>query len=272
MNRGYTAPKTERLSLSLGVTKAGRMNDFFEAYNVGASVADYPGLDLPTAVYPENVWPTDAASFQPGVEAWFAATAKAGRVMLRIFADALQLPAGFFDGYTDHSIDVLRINNYALPEGEIVELDGDLIGMGEHTDFGIVTLLWADQVAGLQVLDRTGAWHDVSPAPGTLLINLGDLTNRWTNERWKSTLYRVKPPVVDGTIRRRRSAAFFLDGNVDAVITALTGCVEPGESPLYALITVGDRITAKLRGSRGLVSNEEGTEREAARVQVAGRY
>jgi isopenicillin N synthase-like dioxygenase len=272
VNRGYTAPKTERLSLSLGVTQAERMNDFFEAFNVGASAADYPGLELPATVYPANVWPTDAPLFQPGVEAWFAAAAGAGRVMLRIFADALQLPRGFFDGYTDHSIDVLRINNYALPAGEKVVLDGDLIGMGEHTDFGIVTLLWADRVAGLQVLDRAGIWHDVSPAPGALLINLGDLTSRWTNERWKSTLHRVKPPVQGGTIHRRRSAAFFLDGNVDAIITALPGCVQPGESPLYAPITVGDHITAKLRGSRGLVANEVGSEREAARVTAAGRY
>ena len=124
------------------------------------------------------------------------------------------------------------MNNYALPPGEIV-LDGDLIGMGEHTDYGIVTVLWADQVRGLQVLAADGSWNDVSPLPGALLVNLGDLTNRWTNERWKSTLHRVKPPIVDGTIKRRRSAAFFHDGNIDAVISALP--VLRGRRPPAAL-------------------------------------
>jgi isopenicillin N synthase-like dioxygenase len=141
--------------------------------------------------------------------------------------------------------------------------------MGEHTDFGIVTLLWADDVKGLQVLDADGAWHDVSPLPGALLINFGDLMARWTNERWRSTLHRVKPPIVDGTIRRRRSAAFFLDGNHDALIAALPGVVPAGESPLYPPITVAEHIAAKLAGSRDLQVNTAGTEREAERVTAS---
>ncbi|MGA1836379.1 2-oxoglutarate and iron-dependent oxygenase domain-containing protein [Herbiconiux sp. 11R-BC] len=269
VNRGYTPPKTERLSLSLGVEKPERMNDFFEAFNVGVATSDFPGLSLPESVYPENVWPAEAPGFEPRVEAWFAAASAVGRVLLRIFEDALGLAPGYFAPFTDHSIDVLRINNYALPDGLDVTLEGDLVGMGEHTDFGIVTLLWADRVAGLQVLGSDGSWNDVMPEPGALLINLGDLTGRWTNENWKSTLHRVKPPVIDGTIRRRRSAAFFLDGNVDATVSTLPTCLTPGEPELYAPITVGDHITAKLNGSRGLVRNTDGTEREAARVEAS---
>ena len=129
-----------------------------------------------------------------------------------------------------------------------------------------MTLLWADDVKGLQVLCDDGSWNDVSPLPGALLVNLGDLTARWTNEQWKSTLHRVKPPVINGSIKRRRSAAFFFDGNVDAVISTLPGCVEPGSTELYAPITVGDHIAAKLRGSRDLTKNSDDTEREAQRV------
>jgi isopenicillin N synthase-like dioxygenase len=270
INRGYTAPKTERLSLSLGVEKAERMNDFFEAFNVGFTAADYPHLDLGgEAGYAENIWPEETTAFEGNVNEWLRQANGAARVLTRIFADALKLDEGFFDEYIDHSLSVLRMNNYALPDGEKVTLDQDLIGMGEHTDFGIVTLLWADDVKGLQVLGRDGDWHDVSPAPGALLVNLGDLTNRWTNERWMSTLHRVKPPVIDGAIRRRRSAAFFLDGNIESVISTLPGMVEPGQTELYPPITVGDHITAKLEGSRGLVSNVYDTERDAARVEVA---
>lgn len=266
VNRGYSAPRSERLSLSLGVEKAERMNDFFEAFNVGATAADYAHADLDPDMYSENIWPVESDTFQGDVELWMSHARAVARVMMGIFTDALGLPAGYFDTYTDHSLDVLRMNNYALPEGERVELDGDLIGMGEHTDFGIVTLLWADDVRGLQVLDADGGWNDVSPLPGALLVNLGDLTARWTNERWRSTLHRVKPPVIDGRIKRRRSAAFFFDGNVDAVITTLPGCVAEGETELYGPITVGEHIEAKLNGSRGLVNNTNDTEREAGRV------
>ena len=267
VNRGYSPPKTESLSLSLGVEQASRMNDFFEAFNVGASQASYPHAPgLPQPDYAENTWPM-VAGFQTAVEAWSAEAGRVARTLTRVFADALGLPADFFDRLTDHSLDVLRMNNYALPEGT-VHLDGDLTGMGEHTDYGIVTVLWADQVAGLQVLGSDGGWHDVMPADGALLVNLGDVTARLTNERWTSTLHRVKPPIVDGTIRRRRSAAFFHDGDVEAVIAPLPSCVGPADPPRYLPVTVGEHIAAKLRGSRAGVVNTE-AEREAARVLAA---
>ncbi|CAN5148601.1 2-oxoglutarate and iron-dependent oxygenase domain-containing protein [soil metagenome] len=264
INRGYSPPKAESLSLSLGVESASRMNDFFEAFNVGAAASDYPGLGLEgEADYAENVWP-EVPKFRLKVERYFAEAQRVSRTLTDIFAAALGLPARFFDAFTDHSIDVLRMNNYALPPGT-VDLDGDLIGMSEHTDFGIVTVLWADQVRGLQVLGADGSWNDVSPDDDALLINLGDLTARWTNERWQSTLHRVKPPIVDGTITRRRSAAYFHDGNADAVIAALATCVAPGEPPIYEPITVSEHIAAKLAGSRAGQLNTSAT-REAARV------
>ncbi|MEO5834985.1 MAG: 2-oxoglutarate and iron-dependent oxygenase domain-containing protein [Nakamurella sp.] len=271
INRGYTAPRSEQLSLSLGVESATRMNDFFEAFNIGATAADYPTADpavLAGNAYTANIWPAETTDFEARTRAWFAHAGQVARTLTRIFADALDLPSDFFAAYTDHSLDVLRMNNYALPPGEIV-LDGDLLGMGEHTDYGIVTVLWADQVRGLQVLAADGSWNDVSPLPGALLVNLGDLTNRWTNERWQSTLHRVKPPIVDGAIMRRRSAAYFHDGNIDAVIAALPSCVDDTHPVLYPPITVGDHIQAKLNGSRGLTLNASGTERDAARVTSA---
>lgn len=268
INRGYSPPKSESLSLSLGVESATRMNDFFEAFNIGVTSADYPGLELPEADYAENLWPREAPEFEAAVAAYFTEAARVARTLTTIFADALDLPGGFFDRFTDHSLDVLRMNNYALPPGT-VDLDGDLTGMGEHTDYGIVTVLWADQAPGLQVLGADGAWHDVQPADGALLVNLGDLMARWTNERWLSTLHRVKPPIVDGTIQRRRSAAYFHDGNIDALIETLPSCI--GEGSRYEPVTVADHIRAKLAGSRGLQSNTNAP-REAARVLAAQRY
>jgi isopenicillin N synthase-like dioxygenase len=269
VNRGYTPPKSEQLSLSLGVESATRMNDFFEAFNIGEGVDAYPDLDLPAEHYADNVWPADVPNFAERTLAWFAEAGRVARTLTTIFADALGLSAGYFATFTDHSLDVLRMNNYALPPGDI-ELDADLTGMGEHTDYGIVTVLWADRVAGLQILAEDGSWNDVMPEPGALLVNLGDLTARWTNEVWRSTLHRVKPPVVDGRIERRRSAAYFHDGNVDAVIATLPGVVGAGDVDLYSPITVAEHISAKLAGSRNLVPNSR-AEREAARVVNAAR-
>ena len=66
--------------------------------------------------------------------------------------------------------------------------------LGAHTDYGIVTVLYADPVPGLQIVGPDGRWHDVVPEPGALLINLGDITAQWTNDRWRSTIHRVAPP------------------------------------------------------------------------------
>jgi isopenicillin N synthase-like dioxygenase len=266
VNRGYSPPKSENLSLSLGVESATRMNDFFEAFNIGATRADFPGLDLPAVEYADNNWPAETPRFEAAVSAYFAAAGEVARTLCRVFADALGERGDYFEPFTDHSIDVLRMNNYALPPGT-VDLDGDLTGMGEHTDYGIVTVLWADRVAGLQVLGDDKHWHDVMPAEGALLINLGDMTARWTNERWLSTLHRVKPPIVDGRIQRRRSAAYFHDGNIDAVIRTLPSCLAPGEEPLPP-ITVAEHLAAKLAGSRGGQANT-GATRDADRVLSA---
>ena len=271
INRGYSPPKSESLSLSLGVESASRMNDFFEAFNIGASAADYPHVaELPQPDYAANVWP-EVDGFEAQVSAYFAEAARVARTMTRIFADALGLDDDFFPTRTDHSLDVMRMNNYALPPGTDVTLDGDLVGMSEHTDFGIVTILWADQVRGLQVLGADGSWNDVSPADGALLINLGDITAHLTNERWTSTLHRVKPPVVDGTIERRRRVAFLHDGHVDTVIRTLPSCVDDEHPDLYEPITIAEHIAAKLRGSRAGVRNDSAT-RESARVLASDRY
>ncbi|MDX2358507.1 isopenicillin N synthase family dioxygenase [Dietzia sp. PP-33] len=264
-NRGYSPPRSEALSLSLGVESAGKMNDFFEAFNVGVEARSFPGLGLSEADYGINVWP-ELPGFRERIDAYFAEASRVARTLTRVFADALGQPPELFEQLTDHSIDVLRMVNYALDEGPVT-LDGDLKGMGEHTDFGLVTVLWADRVAGLQVLGTDGLWHDVQPVEGGLLVNLGDLTARLTGDRWMSTLHRVAPPIVDGRIVRRRSAAFFHDGNVDAIVGTLPGFAD-AEGDAYAPISVRDHVAAKLAGSRQGKANTAAV-REAARVLAA---
>ncbi|MQY20928.1 isopenicillin N synthase family dioxygenase [Nocardia macrotermitis] len=264
-NRGYTPPKSESLSMSLGVAPANRMHDYYESFTVGTEAAAYPGLDLPAADYPANCWP-DVPEFRSSVTAYLREATALSRALLRACSDALGLRPNHFDDLVDHSIDTLKMNNYALPPGAI-ELDGPLTGMGAHTDFGILTVLWADRVAGLEVLGPDAVWHPVAPDPGAFLVNLGDAFARWTNDVWRSTLHRVDPPVVDGRIERRRSAAFFFDGNHDAVIEPLPGTVPPG-ADAYPPITIAAHLRAKLAGMK-LGAAPAGADREAARVRAA---
>jgi isopenicillin N synthase-like dioxygenase len=262
INRGYTPPRAESLANSLGLASAA---DLFEAINVGTSAADFPGIELPGDVYAPNVYPAaEVPGFEAAVTAWFQAAGRVARTMVRIFGVALGGREDYFERFTDHSIDVLRMNNYWLPAPD-AELEPDQLGMGAHTDYGIVTVLWADRVPGLEIHGADGNWHPVMPADGALLVNLGDAIARWTNEEWISTLHRVAAPRVAGALVPRRSAAYFHDGNVDAVIEPLPSCVSEGNPARYAPVTVGEHLAAKLAGSRGGQLNPYAT-REVARL------
>ena len=183
-----------------------------------------------------------------------------------IFALALGLPGDFFHAYQRHSMDVLRLINYQMPPDDAV-LEPGQVGMGAHTDYGIVAILWADPVRGLQIVDDNGAWRDVILADGALLINLGDLLARWTNDRWISTMHRVLAPVNDeGHLYRRRSVAYFHYGDHDAVIRALPGTGQEHYEP----VTVAEHLAHKLASSRGLTLNTA-AEREASRLTEAAR-
>ncbi len=265
INRGYTPPKAESLANSLGLSTAA---DLFEAMNVGTSTEDFPGLSLPADVYARNVYPADEVpGFEAAVTEWFQAAGRVARTMVRIFGVALGGREDYFEQFTDHSIDVLRMNNYRLPSPG-ARLEKDQLGMGAHTDYGIVTVLWADQVPGLEIHGADGNWHPVMPADGALLVNLGDATARWTNDEWISTLHRVAAPRVNGVLVPRRSAAYFHDGNVDAVIECLPSCVTKDNPARYEPVTVGEHLAAKLAGSRGGQLNPRAA-REVARLRLA---
>ncbi|KQT90725.1 2OG-Fe(II) oxygenase [Marmoricola sp. Leaf446] len=275
LNRGYTPPRSESQSLSLGVQPANRMNDFFEAFGVGRGLDDHPdvpGLEAYAGHYAANVWPEERhlTGFRDRVEAYLSEAERVATTLVTVAEDALGLAPGALQGLSDHTIGAMRLINYALPAGTDVALDGDLRGMGEHTDYGLLTVLWADRVAGLQVLGRDGSWHDVMPDEGALLVNLGDLTARLTNDQWSSTLHRVVPPVLDGRVLRRRSAAYFHDGNADARVAPLPGFVDADHPARYTEVSVDEHVRAKVEGSNlGRLNTAAGSERE--RVLGAAR-
>ena len=241
LNRGYTPPKADRPSLGIGSHA-----DLFEAFTIGRETEDFPGLGLDDMHYPPNLWPLRPESFETNVQSWFEQAARVAREITAVMAVALGLEKSFFAGYQDHSLDVLRMNNYPIPSTSVHSEPGQ-VGMDEHTDDGIVTVLWADPIPGLQILDSDGVWRDVLPAEGSLLVNLGDLLARWTNDHWISPVHRVLPATGgEGQLVRRRSAAFFHDGNADSVISCLPGCVTADRPARYESVTVADHLAAKL--------------------------
>ena len=117
-----------------------------------------------------------------------------------------------------------------------------------HTDFGGFTILRQDDApGGLQVKAPDDRWVDVKPVGGALVINAGDLIQRWTNDRWVSTLHRVvNPPVERAAQSRRQSVVFFQNPNPDTVIRCFPSCVGEGESEKYPPVMVAEHYLGKL--------------------------
>ena len=215
-------------------------------------MGDFPHLGLDPTIYADNVWPDVVPTFEPAVATSFREVAALAQTLESVFEVALALPDGFFSTFTNHSIDVLRMNNYTLGPG--TQPEPDQLAMGAHTDDGIVTIMWADPIVGLEVLGASGEWRSVVPPPGVLLVNVGDVLARWTNDRWPSPVSRVVPPIdTRGQLLRRRSAAFSRGGNADAVVSTLPSCHAADGGSTYGDITVAE--LRALRPSRTLESS-----------------
>ncbi len=262
INRGYAAKGSEGLAYSVG---AERPPDLFEAFNLGPDEVA-PGAPWAATVhFAANLWPTEPPGFRSVMVEYFAAVQTLAHRLTALFAEALGLPEGFFEPFTDHSTDMLRVVNYERAAGDPDPL-AEQLGMGEHTDYGIVTVLYADRVPGLQVLGPDRRWIDVVPEEGCFLVNLGDLTAEWTNDRWRSTLHRVLPPTPGLT---RRSVAFFHDGNHDALVECLPTCCSAENPPRYPPVLAGDHLLAKLLGPRTLQRSTHTVDTAAGRLSAA---
>jgi isopenicillin N synthase-like dioxygenase len=253
VNRGYAPPGSESLSYSLGKEAP---PDMFEAFNVGPDDVDRADPVIASELegaFAANLWPTDPHGFREAVSSYFREARRVSHRLTDIFAFALELDPEFFEEVTDHSTDMLRLIHYRRDVDAPREVEGQL-RMGAHTDYGICTVLYADAVEGLEIIGPDGAWNPVQPEPGALLVNLGDLLAEWTNDRWRSTIHRVVPPRVKGPARRR-SMAFFHDGNFDALVEALPSCVSPDNPAKYPPVIAGEHLRAKILGPRTLTSS-----------------
>ena len=143
--------------------------------------------------------------------------------IMRLFARALDLEEDFFARSIDRHISVLSAMYY--PHQDSPPKPGQLRA-GAHTDFGTMTILKPDLApGGLQVQSKSGEWLPVRAPSGTLVVNIGDMMARWTNDRWVSTLHRVVNPPADIKVGTERlSIGFFHHPNYDALIECLPSC------------------------------------------------
>lgn len=155
------------------------------------------------------------------------------RKMIRIFALALDLPEDYFDAVTTHpGADSVFIHYPGVQDEKPENID---VGIGAHTDIQCLTLLWQDMSGGLQVLSSEGEWLDAAPIEGTLVVNIGDLLQRLSNNKFKSTVHRV----YNRQKSSRYAMPFFLGFNPEAICSVVPTCIDEEHPALYPPISSG---------------------------------
>lgn len=183
-----------------------------------------------------NRWPDFLPEMRPVLVDYFEACNRLGWSLFKAFAAGLGVaPETFLQSIAKP---VTRASIIYYPP-QPPEAGAEQFGVAPHTDYGCLTLLNQDSVGGLQVRDRKGDWVTAHPIEGTLVVNVGDLMARWTNDRFASTPHRV----VNTSGRERFSIGVFVDPDYD---TPVAPVVLQGDSARYEPTTCGDYIVGRL--------------------------
>jgi isopenicillin N synthase-like dioxygenase len=206
VSEGYTASRFEGPDDAL-------------AHGVPAEFADF---------YSENVWP-DIPGFRDAVLTLAERTRILGRSMMRIFALALDLPAGYFDSCVALDSTTSTIRLYPARGEELTEIP--TVIFDEHFDGGLLTMLHQrGTYEGLQIRDPAGQWFTVPVNDDAFVINVGELMNRWTNGSWPATRHRVI--ASSDPAGHRATLPTFFNAAAETVIAPLPGLGEPKFEPV----------------------------------------
>lgn len=245
LTRGYTAMREETLdpvNQSVGDTKEG----FY------ISINDIPKEDSrynPAKLAGPNQWPdadkcpsmADPDAFKTTMLLYMDQITAVCHILVRLLAESLGLPANHFD----EAVVTLPLASLRLLHYEAVPSDTDrgVYACGAHTDYGLITVLLTDDQPGLQILDASssGEWRNVPCLPNGLIVNLGDMLERWTNGLYRSTLHRV----VNTSGRERYSVPFFFEPSFDTVVECLDVCCSPENPARYPPTTSGQHLLSK---------------------------
>ncbi|KAJ1693823.1 hypothetical protein LUZ63_010521 [Rhynchospora breviuscula] len=228
--RGYTPPYAETLDPSSKFK-----GDLKESFDIGPTNDSL------------NQWPSKESlpAWRVTMESYREKIMNIGFRLISLIALALHLDENFFTkiGALDSPMGFLRLLHYP---GEIPESDMGKYGASAHSDFVMITILVTDGVPGLQICrekDRSPQlWEDVHHVEGALIVNIGDMMERWTNCTFRSTLHRV---VAVG--QERYSTAFFLDPNYEFVVECLETCCSETSPPRFPPIKCGDYLKERIR-------------------------
>jgi isopenicillin N synthase-like dioxygenase len=231
--RGYTSFGREH-------AKGSSVGDLKEFWHFGQEVTDNDPIK---SEYPDNIWCNELPEFNKvGIEAYLKLE-DAGRYMLRAIALYLELDEFYFDNKIKNGNSILRPIHYGPIEGE----PKNAVRAGAHEDINLITLLMGASADGLQILNKQNEWVAVTALPEQIVVNVGDMLQRLTNNRLRSTTHRVVNPPRELWGTSRYSIPFFLHPRSEMRLDCLSSCVDDNHPIAYEPISAGEYLDERLR-------------------------
>jgi isopenicillin N synthase-like dioxygenase len=237
--RGYTGKGKEH-------AKGRNTGDLKEFYHVGQDHAFIPDNDPIKSEYPENLWPKEVPQLKQDALDAYQTLENAGRQMLRAIALNLGVEEDYFEAKVAHGNSILRQIHY-FPIENPDEVPADAVRAAEHGDINLITLLMGASADGLQVLRRDGKWIPITALPDQLVVNVGDMLERLTNKKLKSTIHRVVNPPREMMHTSRFSIPFFMHPRSEMDLTCLSSCVTETHPKQFPDCTAGEFLEERLR-------------------------
>lgn len=231
--RGYTSFGKEH-------AKQSTVADLKEFFQIGQEV---PADDPLKANYPDNVRVAEAPDFADLGRQLYQAFEATGAHLLRAIAIHLGLSVDFFDEKIHHGNSILRSIYYP----PITREPASAIRAEQHEDINLITLLVGASAGGLELLTKEGEWQQVVPEEDEIVINVGDMLQRLTNNYLKSTTHRVVNPPREEWHLPRLSIPFFLHPRSEMDLSCLPSCVSEEQPLAYEPITAGEYLDERLR-------------------------
>ena len=225
--------------------------DIREAYKVAEELSESDSDFLAgITLYGPNVWPVEYPQFAPVIYNLYQEFQKLSQTIFSVFALGLDLPADFFAPLTHKPASVMNVNYY--PAVATIN-QHETSGIGAHSDYEAFAMLWQDSVGGLQIESLQGEWLAVEPLEDALVINIGDLMARWTNDRFRATRHRV----INQSGKERMSFACFGNTNYHAMIECIPSCCSAENPAKYAPITSGDYLMNAIKRTYSYAKEED---------------
>ena len=227
---------------NLDPEKQKQTGDLKEGFKIGRDLPpDHERVKAGLPLHGPDVWP-NLPGWRGVMQDYYDRLVELGKTILSAFAVSLGLEKDYFEPWLCITMTTLGPLHYPPQTGRITEAQ---LGAGAHTDFGCLTLLHQDSSGGLQVQGLDGSWIDAPPIPGTYVVNIGDMMERWTNGVFRSTPHRV----INTSGQERYSLPFFFDPDFYAPVECLPTCLQPGETPKYLPTTAGQHLLDKINAS-----------------------